>query len=931
MLETVASQESTGHILTYSLGNTEVPQSRSYHELFQAARKAACLLRAKDAGAPGSVVLLHFHTHWDGVLWFWAAMLAGYIPALSTPFSKTPDIRARHLKHLAHTLSQPTCLTTAAAALEFSGQEFITPVYVDWFDIDEPAIESADDTVSEPSDADIAALMLTSGSTGYCKAVALTHGQILAAVAGKASVLPSPENTSLLNWIALDHVASLVEIHLLAIYKGRDQVHVAAPDVLSHPLLLLDMIDRHRVSQTFAPNFFLAQLCATLHDSPRKQTWDLTTLLYLNSGGEANVTQTCHQVSKFLGEYGAPPNVIVCGFGMTETCAGAIFNLQGPGYDLERSRPFASVGQCMPGIEMRVTDGDDGRPTVLARGTTGRLEVAGPAVFKTYFNNAAATETAFTADGWFQTGDQAVIDENGFLRLVGRQKDIIIVNGVKYIPQEIESSIDEASLPGVTPGFTCCFACFPPGGATEDIVLVYLPAYEPDDSKVRAETTSAIARVVMMAVGARPAVILPLEQSQLQKSALGKLPRGRIQDAYRQGEFQMQLVAHYELMSAYRRANHEQPTSELEQRLDTVFRATFPDLPEEFDVVFPILDLGISSIELIKLKKNIEEHLELPHEIPMVTLMTKPTVRMLADALRTACRSGSGSAGCSQVYDPVVELQSHGDKTPLWLVHPGVGEVMVFLNLAKFLVDRPVYALRARGFDSGQKPFHTIAEVVDTYHACIKETQPHGPYAIAGYSYGSMLAFEVGKVLEREGDEVAFLGSFNLPPHIKTRMRQLVWKECLLHLCYFLDLMSEGRARELSEDLDNGSGVEPPRQEILDRVLKEVDHKRLAELALSAPALSQWASVAFALQSMAVDYEPDGVVAGIDVFYCHPLAIVASSKEEWRKNHLSKWGDFTRSEPRFHEVGGAHYTMLNIEHVFAFQKTLRGALEGRGL
>jgi thioesterase domain-containing protein len=82
---------------------------------------------------------------------------------------------------------------------------------------------------------------------------------------------------------------------------------------------------------------------------------------------------------------------------------------------------------------------------------------------------------------------------------------------------------------------------------------------------------------------------------------------------------------------------------------------------------------------------------------------------------------------------------------------------------------------------------------------------------------------------------------------------------------------------------------------------------------------------------MAVDYEPDGAVAGIDVFYCHPLAIVASSKEEWRENHLSKWRDFTRSEPRFHEVGGAHYTMLNTEHVFAFQKTLRGALEARGL
>ena len=122
-------------------------------------------------------------------------------------------------------------------------------------------------------------------------------------------------------------------------------------------------------------------------------------------------------------------------------------------------------------------------------------------------------------------------------------------------------------------------------------------------------------------------------------------------------------------------------------------------------------------------------------------------------------------------FDPIVTLQNRGGKTPQWLIHPGVGEVLVFLPLAKFFPDRPIHAIRTRGFTPGESYFHNVPEAVDIYHAAIKHHQPTGPYALAGCSYGSMLAFETAKVLERNGDEVRFLASFNLPPHIKARIR----------------------------------------------------------------------------------------------------------------------------------------------------------------
>jgi thioesterase domain-containing protein len=122
-----------------------------------------------------------------------------------------------------------------------------------------------------------------------------------------------------------------------------------------------------------------------------------------------------------------------------------------------------------------------------------------------------------------------------------------------------------------------------------------------------------------------------------------------------------------------------------------------------------------------------------------------------------------------------------------------------------------------------------------------------------------------------------------------------------------------------------------PKIEALEQVMSVMDRSRWIDLGLEQPALARWADVAYGLQSMAVEYEPSGVVSGIDVFHAIPLQRGAASREEWIKVHLSKWSAFARSEPRFHEIGGAHYTMIGPEHVTEFAATLKKALHARGL
>ena len=922
LLKFAAESQSQRGLIIYPPGKVEAPLKISYEELRLRAIHNAQLLCSIEGLNKSSVILLHFDNHLDNIVWFWAALYHGCLPAISTPFSNDPKQRDKHLSHLHILLKNPVCITRQNLLNDFAGSKNLKLEVVEKLDHNETHfVHETDELWSAqvpPSRHDGALLMLTSGSTGNAKAVVLRHEQIIASITGKASIRQLPRDHAFLNWVGLDHVASMVEIHLQAMHLCVDQIHVQAVDLIASPFMFLKLIDRHRVSRSFAPNFFLSSLIRVLEPANGSaEILDLSCLHFLASGGEANPVETCSAVSKLLSACGAPNNVITPGFGMTETCAGAIYNINCPLYDLKKGLEFATLGNCMPGIKMRVTVSS--KPQRLAMpNECGDLEVSGPVVFREYFNDEKATTDAFTSDGWFKTGDQALLDSAGNLILAGRGKEQMIINGVKYAPHEIETALDEASIPGVTPSYSICFSHRPKSADTEQICVIYLPAYAPDDIAARVQASELISKVVMLQTSVHP-YVLPLDSSVLQKSTLGKLSRAKFRTAFESGQYKTYQQANDEIIETHRAAHFTPPSSEAEKLLLQEFQDVLKLPNSEFGTETHVLERGVTSIDLIKVTRAIEKRLHLTTQIPISTMLTHGTVRSLAKVL--------GFPQTFKKFDPIVTLQNRGEKTPLWLIHPGVGEVLVFLPLAKFFPDRPIHAIRARGFTPGEPYFHDIPEAVDIYHAAIKHHQPTGPYALAGYSYGSMLAFETAKVLERNGDEVRFLASFNLPPHIKARMRQLDWTECLLNLAYFLDLMTEQRARELSPSLH---GVD--RSRALERVVHDVAAPaRMAELSLTPDALAHWAGVAFSLQSMARDYEPRGTVGAMDVFYCVPLAAVASSKEEWRVHHMSQWAEFCRTEVRFHDVGGSHYTMIGPEHVGGFQRKLRSALRARGL
>ena len=273
----------------YSLNNSEGIQI-SYSLLLDSAKEKAKLLHGMGEISPSMIFLLHFNSHLENIEWFWAATLAGSLLAISTPFANDLTQRRKHLVHLQNLLNKPVVLTTTELLPEFLGNHELKVRTVE-------SLRSERGTTQighpiENSGDDVAVLMLTSGSTGNAKAVPLQHSQILTSVRSKCAHHGTSKSSTFLNWIGLDHVADLTEIHLHAMSLCANRVHVQSADLLQDPLQFLKLLETHEVEYTFAPNFFLTKLRDCVDANPGFKT-DLKNLKALISGGESNVVSTC--------------------------------------------------------------------------------------------------------------------------------------------------------------------------------------------------------------------------------------------------------------------------------------------------------------------------------------------------------------------------------------------------------------------------------------------------------------------------------------------------------------------------------------------------------------------------------------------------------------------------------------------------------------
>jgi malonyl-CoA/methylmalonyl-CoA synthetase len=268
---------------------------------------------------------------------------------------------------------------------------------------------------------DLAAILYTSGTTGRPKGAMLSHRNLASNTVTLAHLWGFTGDDVLLHALPIFHTHGLFVATNCCLVAGASMVFLERFE----PDPVLAALDRCTVMMG-VPTFYTRLL-----GDPRFGSSSCTGMRLFISGSAPLLASTHIEFEARTGHR------ILERYGMTETTMLTSNPLDG-------DRRAGTVGLPLPGIEVRVV-GDDGRP--LATGEVGGVEVRGPNVFAGYWRRPDLAATEFTADGFFRTGDVGRIDDDGYLHLVGRSKDLVITGGLNVYPVEVEAVLDE--LPGV--------------------------------------------------------------------------------------------------------------------------------------------------------------------------------------------------------------------------------------------------------------------------------------------------------------------------------------------------------------------------------------------------------------------------------------------------------------------------------------------------
>ena len=284
--------------------------------------------------------------------------------------------------------------------------------------------------MKDPNDTII--LQYTGGTTGVAKGAELTNRNLVANMMQNKLVMSQVDDKGV-PLKGLDQAVIVAPLPLYHIYAFTAHL-MTFFEQGSHSILIANPRDTETFIKFMKPwklsTFVgLNTLFVSLMASPRFKELDFSKLTFTISGGTALLDDTAKRWKEITGVG------ISEAYGLTE-CSPAV--TANPGGGLER---MGSVGQAVPGTALKCID-DQGNE--VAQGERGELCVQGPQVMKGYWKRPDASKDAFTEDGeWFRTGDVAIIDEDGFVHVVDRIKDMIIVSGFNVFPNEIEGVVAE--------------------------------------------------------------------------------------------------------------------------------------------------------------------------------------------------------------------------------------------------------------------------------------------------------------------------------------------------------------------------------------------------------------------------------------------------------------------------------------------------------
>uniref|UniRef100_A0A2P1CZH3 Type I polyketide synthase n=2 Tax=unclassified Phormidium TaxID=2609805 RepID=A0A2P1CZH3_9CYAN len=526
-LEKTAAQWPEKQLIYINSNGSETIQT--YKELLLDAQKILAGLR-KLGVKPQDKIIFQIDGSQDFIPAFWGCILGGFIPV---PISIAPTYEqvnnaVSKLHNGWQMLQHPLILTSTKLAPSIQGlPKLLNENNFSIETVDNLRQNEPDNQIHQSQPEDLALLLLTSGSTGTPKAVMLNHRNLLSMTAGTAQNNLVSQDI-FFNWMPLEHVGAIVLLGLMAVDIGCQQIHVSTEYILQNPLRWLELIQRHKASISWSPNFAFSLINERASEI-NQRSYDLSSLRFLVNGGEQIVPKAARNFLKLLQPHGLPANAIRPAFGMSETSSVITWS---DSFSLENSSDemsFVELGQPIPGASIRIIDENN---QIVSEGVIGKFQVKGPSVTSGYYQNPQRNQEAFTSDGWFNTGDLGYI-KSGRIILTGRDKDDIIINGINYYSHEIESVVEEVE--GVEVSYTAACAVRISGNNADQLAIFFNSPVS-DQTKLK-DLLKKIRGAVVKNVGVNPNYIIPVRKEAIPKTDIGKIQRSQLAKRFAAGEF----------------------------------------------------------------------------------------------------------------------------------------------------------------------------------------------------------------------------------------------------------------------------------------------------------------------------------------------------------------------------------------------------------
>lgn len=407
---------------------------------------------------PGDEVVFQFNDNKEFIFSFWACILGGIIPVPVTVGNRNEN--AEKIKKIWEILKNPFLITTSKYKNNLSQlfEEYYTEGESQHILNKTFVIEGFDRTtagnIHYSDEMDIAYIQFSSGSTGDPKGVILTHKNILtnvnAIIAG--SKLDVDRDNSI-SWLPLTHDMGLIGMHITPFVLTGNQRFISPLLFIKDPLLLLNKISEHKITITSIPNFGYDYILKKIKVD-REYNWDLSSLRIIFNGAEMISYELVNKFTRVMKQYKLDENAIFNVYGMAEASLAVSFPEVSSGthgvcvqrlnlsigdeiieentYD--RGIVFVKLGKSVKNCNIKIVDD---LYQEVGEKVVGNILIQGDNVTQGYYRRKDLNEELFDEQGWLITGDLG-FNFDGEIVVIGRKKNVIIINGMNYYCHDLE-------------------------------------------------------------------------------------------------------------------------------------------------------------------------------------------------------------------------------------------------------------------------------------------------------------------------------------------------------------------------------------------------------------------------------------------------------------------------------------------------------------